>query len=195
MTFDGLFYQGDVWLDGGYLGDTEGYFLPHTFEVSDQLRDRAEHVVAVEVTCPPPGPAARRTITGAFHHGDHVDPAGNPGGIWRPVRLTETGPVRIATLRVVCSEASPERAVLTLRAVLDSDAPPPGAAAHRGGGRSTTRPTSPWPQAPTRSTGASPSTARRCGPAPSARPCCTTCVSPWCSPAKAEATTTPGAWR
>ncbi|HET6775391.1 MAG TPA: hypothetical protein VFH36_18905 [Acidimicrobiales bacterium] len=123
LTFDGLFYQGDVWLDGGYLGDTEGYFLPHTFEVTHQLRDRAEHVVAVEVTCPPPGPAARRTITGAFHHGEHVDPAGNPGGIWRPVRLTETGPVRIATLRVVCSEASPERAVLTLRAVLDSDAP------------------------------------------------------------------------
>jgi beta-mannosidase len=31
--------------------------------------------------------------------------------------------VRIATLRVVCSEASAERAVLTLRAVLDSDGP------------------------------------------------------------------------
>ena len=34
LTFDGLFYQGDAWLDGGYLGDTEGYFLPHTFEVT-----------------------------------------------------------------------------------------------------------------------------------------------------------------
>jgi beta-mannosidase len=123
LTFDGLFYQGDVWLDGGYLGDTEGYFVPHTFEVTDQLRDRTEHVAAVEVTCPPPGPASRRAITGAFHHGDHVDPAWNPGGIWRPVRLTETGPVRIATLRVVCTEAGPERAVLTLRAVLDSDGP------------------------------------------------------------------------
>src|SRR5688500_7036241 len=32
LTFDGLFYQGDVWLDGCYLGDTEGYFAPHTFE-------------------------------------------------------------------------------------------------------------------------------------------------------------------
>src|SRR3954465_7736504 len=26
LTFDGLFYQSDVWLDGQYLGDTEGYF-------------------------------------------------------------------------------------------------------------------------------------------------------------------------
>src|SRR5690606_25927939 len=24
LTFEGVFYQGDVWLDGGYLGDTEG---------------------------------------------------------------------------------------------------------------------------------------------------------------------------
>ena len=40
LTFDGLFYQGDVWLDGAYLGDTEGYFLPHTFEITEQLAGR-----------------------------------------------------------------------------------------------------------------------------------------------------------
>ncbi len=28
LTLDGLFYQGDVWLDGAYLGDTEGYLRP-----------------------------------------------------------------------------------------------------------------------------------------------------------------------
>src|SRR4051812_16042515 len=37
LTLDGLFYQGDVWFDGAYLGDTEGYFMPHTFEVTDPL--------------------------------------------------------------------------------------------------------------------------------------------------------------
>src|SRR5687768_10531441 len=51
LTFDGLFYQGDVWLDGAYLGDTEGYFVPHTFEVTEALRARREHDLAVEVTC------------------------------------------------------------------------------------------------------------------------------------------------
>ena len=124
LTFDGLFYQGDVWLDGCYLGDTEGYFLPHTFEVTDALRDRGEHALAVEVTCSaqPPG-APRRNLTGAIQGASYLDPAWNPGGIWRPVRLTETGPVRIASLRVVCTDASAERAVLTLRAVLDSDRP------------------------------------------------------------------------
>ncbi len=123
LTFDGLFYQGDVWLDGGYLGDTEGYFLPHTFEVTGPLAERSEHVLAVEVTCSPAGGSAPpRNLTGAFQAGDHVDPGWNPGGIWAPVRLTETGPVRIAALRLLCREAGPERAVVALRAVLDSDA-------------------------------------------------------------------------
>ena len=122
LGFDGLFYQGDVWLDGGYLGDTEGYFVPHAFEVTDALRGRSGHALAVEVTCNASrDPHGKRNITGVFQSGDHVDGAGNPGGIWRPVRVTETGPVRIASLRVLCEDASPTRAVLVLRAVLDSD--------------------------------------------------------------------------
>ena len=122
LTFDGLFYQGDVWLDGGYLGDTEGYFLPHSFEITDALRDRSEHALAVEVTCnASPATAPRRNITGAFQGAAYLDPEWNPGGIWRPVRNTTTGPVRIASLRVVCREANVERAVVSLRAVLDSD--------------------------------------------------------------------------
>jgi beta-mannosidase len=123
LTFDGLFYQGDVWLDGGYLGDTEGYFVPHTFEITGQLRDRVEHVLAVEATCAPErAKTAKRNLTGVFQHWDCLDPAWNPGGIWRPVRLTETGPVRIARLRVLCREATPDRAVVAFRATLDSDA-------------------------------------------------------------------------
>ena len=124
LTFDGLFYQGDVWLDGGYLGDTEGYFLPHTFEVTDALRDRGEHALAVEVTCSPHRPGtARRNLTGAFQGATYLDPDWNPGGIWRPVRLSESGPVHITSLRVVCTDADAERAVIGLRAVLDSDRP------------------------------------------------------------------------
>ncbi|MDP1819073.1 MAG: hypothetical protein Q8K58_04165 [Acidimicrobiales bacterium] len=121
LTFDGLFYQGDVWLDGAYLGDTEGYFVPHTFDVTDALRSRGEHHLAVEVTCSRPTDlTAKRNITGVFQHWDCLDPDWNPGGLWRAVRLTETGPVRIARLRVVCREATEDRAVLVLRATLDS---------------------------------------------------------------------------
>ena len=121
LTFDGLFYQGDVWLDGAYLGDTEGYFLPHTFEVTDALRAQREHHLAVEVTCAPQGDlTAKRNLTGVFQHWDCLDPDWNPGGIWRPVRLTETGPVRLASLRVLCREAGEARAVVVLRACLES---------------------------------------------------------------------------
>jgi beta-mannosidase len=122
LVFDGIFYQGDVWLDGGYLGDTEGYFFPHSFEVTDALRARSEHSLAVEVTCAPQDDkTAKRNITGVFQHWDCIDSTWNPGGIWRGVRIDETGPVRITRLRVLCREATETRAVVALRAVLDSD--------------------------------------------------------------------------
>ncbi|MGI8793213.1 MAG: glycoside hydrolase family 2 protein [Acidimicrobiales bacterium] len=121
LVFDGVFYEADVWLDGSYVGDTEGYFVPHEFDVTDLLRGGREHVVAVEASCSPPRDlTAKRAITGVFQHWDCMDPADNPGGIWRPVRLVETGPVRISRLRVLCREATSEHAVLDLRAVLDS---------------------------------------------------------------------------
>jgi beta-mannosidase len=123
LTYDGIFYQGDHWLDGDYLGDTEGYFMPHTFEVTDLMRARSEHLLASEIACSPQrDKSAKTNITGVFQHWDLIDPDSNPGGIWRPVRLTETGPVRIQSLRVLCREATPQRAVLSFHAVLDSDA-------------------------------------------------------------------------
>lgn len=121
LTLDGIFYQGDVWLDGAYLGDTEGYFFPHTLEVTSALAERDTHLLAVEVACPrPTDPRSKRTITGEFQHGEGIDESWNPGGIWRPVTLTETGPVRIARLRALCPDANAERATLALTATLDA---------------------------------------------------------------------------
>ena len=53
LVLDGIFYQGDIWLDGGYVGDTEGYFSPHEFEVTEALSARSEHLLGVEATCAP----------------------------------------------------------------------------------------------------------------------------------------------
>jgi beta-mannosidase len=124
LVLDGLFYQGDVWLDGSYVGDTEGYFVPYAFDVTAQLAERSEHVLAVEVTCAPQrDKSAKRNLTGVFQHWDCLDDTWNPGGIWRPVRIEETGPIRIRDLRVLCREASEERAVVVLRANLDTPTP------------------------------------------------------------------------
>ncbi len=121
LVLDGLFYQGDVWLDGGYLGNTEGYFFPHAFEVTEALSARGEHALAVEATCARPHDrTAKRNLTGVFEHWDCADPDWNPGGIWRPVRLEESGPVRIRELRVLCREAGAGRAVVSFTATLDT---------------------------------------------------------------------------
>lgn len=121
LTFEGIFYQGDVWLDGAYLGDTEGYFMPHTFDITEQLSRRAEHTLAVEVACAPQTDrAAKRNLTGVFQHWDCADPAWNPGGMWRPARIERTGAVRIRELRVLCGDATAERAVVVLRANLET---------------------------------------------------------------------------
>jgi beta-galactosidase/beta-glucuronidase len=52
-VLDGIFYQADVWFDGAYLGDPEGYFFPHSFDVTQLARLGDEHVLAVEVACTP----------------------------------------------------------------------------------------------------------------------------------------------
>jgi beta-mannosidase len=121
ITFDGIFYQADVWLDGAYLGDPEGYFFPHSFEITALAEMSYEHVLAVEVTCSPEkGTSGRRNITGIFQHSEAVDREWNPGGLWRSVRIHDTGPVRIDRLRVLCRDADETRAHLRLHARLDS---------------------------------------------------------------------------
>lgn len=124
VRFDGVFYQGDVWMDGAYLGDTEGYFVPHEFEITDQVRDRSEHVIAAEVACPPQKDRRnKRNLTGVFQHWDCIDPTWNPGGIWRPVTVRSTGRVRIDRLRTLCVEADDRRAVVEFRGVFDAASP------------------------------------------------------------------------
>jgi beta-mannosidase len=120
LVLDGVFYYGDVWLDAGYLGATEGYFFPHTLEVTDALRAGDEHALAIEVACPrQTDRTAKRIVTGVFSHWDNLDPTWNPGGLWRPVRVVETGRVRLARMSCVCVEATEERGRLRLDLTLD----------------------------------------------------------------------------
>ncbi|MCP5028365.1 MAG: hypothetical protein GY929_18975 [Actinomycetia bacterium] len=122
LVFDGLLYQSDVWFDGDYLGDTEGWFFPHTFEVTEHLNARQEHLLAVDLTCSAPGdPSAKRNLTGTLQEPEYVGDW-NPGGIWRPVRLETTGSARLRFSRLLCEKADESRARLRLRAVVDTPA-------------------------------------------------------------------------
>ena len=80
VTLDGIFYQADVWLDGAYLGDPEGYFFSHSFDVTSLSRFGDDHVLAVEVTCAPQSAASgRRNITGVFQSPTGVGYGLQPG--------------------------------------------------------------------------------------------------------------------
>ncbi|MCU0268449.1 MAG: hypothetical protein MUF83_07355 [Acidimicrobiales bacterium] len=124
LVVDGIFYTSDVWLDGAYVGDTEGWFFPHTFEITDHVAARTDHLLAFEVTCAPQTDRrAKRNLTGVFQHGLLIDPDWNPGGIWRPVRLERSGPVRIRHSRALCLRATEARAEVFVRCVLDAVEP------------------------------------------------------------------------
>ena len=122
ITLDGIFYQADVWLDGAYLGDPEGYFFGHSFDVTSLSRFGDDHVLAVEVTCAPQsGTAGRRNLTGVFQTPAGIGSNRNPGGLWRPVVLYDTGPAHLVRLRVLCRDADARRAHLRIATRIDSD--------------------------------------------------------------------------
>lgn len=98
LRFDDVHDQADVWLDGGYVGDLEGPYVAHTFEVTDQLASASEHVLAMEVSA-------------------GASPAAS---VRRSVGVHPTGPVAIRSLRVLCLEATPERALLSFAASVDA---------------------------------------------------------------------------
>ena len=123
LVVEGVMASADVWLDGTYLGDTDGYAVPHWFEVTGLLRDRDEHLLAMEVDNDPVGTGRVRDLTGALGRSALLGSGHNPGGIWRPVSLHTTGPVRVRHCRLRCPQADAERATLAVRVVLDSDEP------------------------------------------------------------------------
>lgn len=122
LWLDGVCQQGDVWLNGRYVGTTDGYFIPHPFDITQHLEGRSDHLLAVDVTCAPEGAAApQKSLMGALVDPELSGAAGqNPGGIWRPVRIRETGPTAVLYWRAVCLDADADRARLAMRCVFDT---------------------------------------------------------------------------
>ena len=124
LRFEGLCYSGDVFLDGVYLGETEGYFTSHRFEITDLDAGGGSSVLAVEVGAPrDSGDGPKRAITGWFADPPGAPTSWNPAGIWRPVDVLDTGPVSIRHFRAICTDATADAATITLRAVLYVEEP------------------------------------------------------------------------
>ncbi|MCH8686226.1 glycosyl hydrolase 2 galactose-binding domain-containing protein [Pedomonas mirosovicensis] len=117
LTFNGINYASEVWVNGRKLGGTKGAFIRGQFEIEPVA---GENVVAVKVSPPPhPGIPHEQSITaGVGENGGQLAIDGPtfvategwdwiPGirdrntGIWLPVELEAHGPVRIGDAQII----------------------------------------------------------------------------------------------
>jgi beta-mannosidase len=119
LRADGIFYWSQIFLNGRDFGRHEGYFVPQEYEVTTILEP--ENTLIVEVDCPEERrKSGKRMLTGVFSHWDAIDPMTNPGGIWLPIVLEESGPVRLQQVQLQTTSIADTTATIDWRVELDS---------------------------------------------------------------------------
>lgn len=119
LRLGGIFYWSNVKLNGRHLGSHEGYFIPQEYEVTGLLTDR--NTLIVEVDCPDEKQKTKkRMITGVFSHWDAMDKRANPGGIWLPVEILESGSIYTKEALLETRSISSSKAEVKARIILDS---------------------------------------------------------------------------
>jgi len=128
LTFEGINYAADVWLNGKKLGSITGAFIRGKFDVTSLLAAAGENVLAVKVYPPPhPGIAEEESIKagpgenggmmmldgptfGATEGWDWIPSIRDRNtGIWQDVTLTATGAVEVGDLQVVTTLPKADR--------------------------------------------------------------------------------------
>jgi len=112
LTFEGVDYLAEVWLNGQKMGRHEGYFCPFQFDVTGKLTYGSENVLAVRVIAPidpqirdPMITTSAKTIPkGILNHHDcrpgatinaALSQTMHTGGIYRDVKIIATGAAKI----------------------------------------------------------------------------------------------------
>jgi hypothetical protein len=120
MTFQGINYEAEVWLNGTHLGTMKGAFKRGNFDVTAVLRPGEKNVLAVRITPPPhPGIPQEQSIAGGpGENGGAMELDGptflategwdwvpairdRDSGIWQPVILTVSHQLTIGDAQVV----------------------------------------------------------------------------------------------
>jgi beta-galactosidase/beta-glucuronidase len=120
LTFKGINYAAEVWLNGARLGEVKGAFIRGVFNVTGNLQPGRNNVLAVRVSPPPhPGIPHEQSITaGPGENGGNLAIDGPtfiasegwdwiPGirdrntGIWQDVELAATGVLRLLDPQVI----------------------------------------------------------------------------------------------
>ena len=120
LTFKGINYHADVWVNGSRVGGIKGAFIRGVFDVTDKLRPGQRNVLAVRISPPPhPGiPHEESIAAGPGENGGNLAIDGPtfvaaegwdwiPGirdrntGIWQAVQLRASGQLRLLDPHVV----------------------------------------------------------------------------------------------
>jgi len=127
LTFEGINYAAEVWLNGKRMGAIKGAFIRGVFDVTEVVKASRTNVLAVRVSPPPhPGIPHEQSIkAGPGENGGlmcldgptFVDTEGwdwipsirdRDTGIWQPVTVKATGGVKIGDAQVVTKLPLPE---------------------------------------------------------------------------------------
>ncbi len=122
LSFAGINYAAEVWLNGSSLGTIKGAFLRGKFDVTGSLKAGAENVLAVKISPPPhPGIPQEQSIRGGpGENGGSMELDGptflategwdwlpamrdRDSGIWQPVTLTVSGEAKLGDIQVLTS--------------------------------------------------------------------------------------------
>ena len=144
LTFEGINYAAEVWLNGKQLGYIKGAFIRGAFDVSDAIDPGATNVLAVRVAPPPhPGIPHEQSIkSGPGENGGIMCLDGptfvategwdwvpairdRDTGIWQPVTIRASGGVKIGDPQVVTKLPLPDtsRATVEIVVPLVNDSP------------------------------------------------------------------------
>ncbi|MCE5299333.1 MAG: beta-galactosidase, partial [Spirochaetia bacterium] len=111
LTFEGVDYFADAYVNGKFAGSHEGYFQKFRFDVTDIVKN-GKNTIRVDVNAPKEEddvwPNAKYLIKGIFNHHD-ARPGSwskkrgqemNTGGIWNDVYVEEIGAIEIERVKI-----------------------------------------------------------------------------------------------
>lgn len=115
LKLSGVFYRYRVRLNGAIVGEGEGYFFPHEFDVTALLKP--ENELLLEVDSPVErAKLGKETITGVFAHWDALSSYKyNAGGVWLPVELVVHPEVHVKRAMVHLESFNDDEAHVALR--------------------------------------------------------------------------------
>lgn len=127
LTFAGVNYAAEVWMNGKKLGGFTGAFLRGNFDITGLVNGTGENALAVRVSPPPhPGIAHEQSIKAGPGENGGMEVLDGPTfaaaegwdwipgirdrntGIWQDVTLTVSGPVQVGDLNVITTLPKPD---------------------------------------------------------------------------------------